>query len=334
MLDQSYTISSVDELEERIGERPATIDLKVIDHLDAGALEWIACSPLAVLGLACSDGLRATLAGGTPGFMEADRTTLRIPRDSIDEAPNIEPGAGFGSLLVAPQIGETLRINGSIIECKVDCYIVQVDECFIHCAKAMLRSDFWKVAEREAPIGERSDLLSSARFLALVSMDDKSRVDVSPKGDPAGSLVRSEGNELWIADRPGNLKADSFNNMLAQPKIAGLLLEPRNSQILQFSGNARASTNPLKNVLAVDGKNPKIAMQIELDEVQERKSKALQSSKIWLLPKPALKGSKTLLGHLRLNKETTLAKSLGSAYPPEADALQQGLDKDYSANLY
>ncbi|MEM6907831.1 MAG: pyridoxamine 5'-phosphate oxidase family protein [Pseudomonadota bacterium] len=331
---QDYTVASVDELEAQIGERPATIDLKVIDHLDEGALKWIAFSPLAMLGVGGSFGLRASIAGGAPGFIDADRTSIRVPRDSLDEDLNIEAGSGFGSLLLVPQIGETLRINGTVAKCTRDYWEVRVEECFIHCAKALIRSDFWKVAEHEALTDEGCDLLSSVRFLALVTMDDKGRVDVSPKGDPPGLLVRSSGDEFWIADRPGNLKADSFNNMLAQPKVAGLLLEPGNRQILKFSGNARPSTHPVKNVLAVDGKAPKIAMQVALNEISSRKSKALQSSKIWLLPKPALKGSNILLGHLRLNKEATLAKSLGSAYPPEADVLQQGLERDYSANLY
>ena len=35
-------VTTVDALEDRVGKLPAPADLKVIDHLDEGALSWIA----------------------------------------------------------------------------------------------------------------------------------------------------------------------------------------------------------------------------------------------------------------------------------------------------
>ncbi|WP_443971467.1 hypothetical protein [Sphingobium sp. CR28] len=48
------------------------------------------------------------------------------------------------------------------------------------------------------------------RFLALATSNSDGYADLSPKGDPAGLIVKIEGNTLRFADRPGNKRIDSF----------------------------------------------------------------------------------------------------------------------------
>jgi uncharacterized protein len=59
-------------VEAVIGKTPPQMGLKVIDHRDAGALRWIATSPLAFLGFGTGGGMLAELAGGAPGFAHVD----------------------------------------------------------------------------------------------------------------------------------------------------------------------------------------------------------------------------------------------------------------------
>lgn len=59
----SGPIASIDALESVIGKTPGAMHLKVIDHLDAGALRWIAAAPLMFAGFGDAAGMSATLGG-------------------------------------------------------------------------------------------------------------------------------------------------------------------------------------------------------------------------------------------------------------------------------
>ena len=51
-------------------------------------------------------------------------------------------------------------------------------------------------------------------------------LDVSPRGDPAGFVVVADERTLLIPDRRGNNRADSLNNLIADPRIALLVPDP------------------------------------------------------------------------------------------------------------
>src|SRR3546814_2019229 len=74
--------------------------------------------------------------------------------------------------------------------------------------------------------------------MALATIDAAGRADLSPKGDPAGAMAHIAGDQLWFADRPGNRRADSFRNIIAQPLIAAALLIPGSSHIAIIRGTA------------------------------------------------------------------------------------------------
>src|SRR3546814_15012643 len=74
--------------------------------------------------------------------------------------------------------------------------------------------------------------------MALATIDAAGCADLSPKGDPAGAMAHIAGDQLWFADRPGNRRADSFRNIIAQPRIAAALLIPGSSHIAIIRGTA------------------------------------------------------------------------------------------------
>ncbi|WP_108835519.1 pyridoxamine 5'-phosphate oxidase family protein [Tateyamaria sp. Alg231-49] len=50
-------------------------------------------------------------------------------------------------------------------------------------------------------------------FVAIASSDASGRMDVSPKGDPAGFIKVLDPTTLAIPDRIGNKRGDTFHNI-------------------------------------------------------------------------------------------------------------------------
>ena len=105
----------------------------------------------------------ASPRGGPPGFVKTpDERTLLIPdapgNNRLDSLENILATGRVGLLFLIPGVDETLRVNGSAVLsraegdldlCKDDRRIpkvvirVSVQEAYLHCAKAFMRSRLW-----------------------------------------------------------------------------------------------------------------------------------------------------------------------------------------------
>lgn len=144
---------------------------KVLSELEEHSLNFILLSPFLVVSSTSSDGrMDASPRGGDPGFVKVSKDQLFIPdfkgNNRIDSLINISQTGRVGLLFMIPGIDETLRVNGSAtittdpaILSKVDdngksplsCIVVQVEEVFLHCAKAFMRSALWSDKNRIDP---------------------------------------------------------------------------------------------------------------------------------------------------------------------------------------
>ena len=152
------------ELRARFGPVGPLAAQKVLDHLDAYALRFVALCPFLVLASADAEGhVDASPGGDAPGFVAAPNArTLVIPdrrgNNRIDSFVNILTNPNVGLILFVPGIDETLRVNGTaaithdhallepmVAQGKVPAagLVVQVREVFFHCAKALIRSRLW-----------------------------------------------------------------------------------------------------------------------------------------------------------------------------------------------
>ncbi|RZK04059.1 MAG: pyridoxamine 5-phosphate oxidase [Novosphingobium sp.] len=330
-------IDSVDKLEAVIGKRPPVVDLKVIDHLDETALRWLAASPLAFVTTGDAREIAITLAGGAPGFATGDRETLRLPLATIDDPALLRPGAAFASLFLAPGIGETLRINGTVTAIDADTALVRVEECYGHCAKALIRSDFWSAGRLDDAPATAAGFVDAGRFLALATIDDNGHADLSPKGDPAGCMTRMDGAALWFADRPGNRRTDSFRNLIAQPRMAGALLIPGSTQIVILRGEALLTSDAAaRERFTVRDKAPLLAVRVAEPGLELRASPALERAALWPAGEKAegIDPARMFTAHVKLNKDKGLTARLGGLVMSIPGLMQKGLDSDYKNNLY
>jgi len=331
-------IASLEALEGVVGRTPPAIHLKVIDHLDETALRWIAHSPLAFIALAGDARVMATLAGGETGFADAERGLLRLPLDILDEPEVFHVGLGFGSLFLIPGIGETLRVNGAVAEITGGEAVIAVSECYVHCAKALIRSDFWQAQPVADVPADPAGFAAACRFVALATSDPAGGTDLSPKGDPAGAMVNlADDGTLWFADRPGNRRVDSFRNIIAHPDLGGVMIVPGSTTVGIVRGAAHLTDDEeCRARFTVEGKVPLLAVGVEQAAIHLRESAALKRAAIWPFTgtSPDIKPAKMFAAHLKLNKDKGIGAKLASAFVSIPGLMQKGLDKDYKDNLY
>ena len=143
--------------------------LKVLDHLDVHCRNFIALSPFLVLSTASTQGQTdASPRGDPPGFVAApDEHTLLIPdrpgNNQIDSLRNLAEQPHVGLLFFVPGMNETLRVKGTA-EIVTDAAVLEplavggkaplsalrvtVEEAFLHCGRALIRSRLWDPAVR------------------------------------------------------------------------------------------------------------------------------------------------------------------------------------------
>ena len=141
---------------------------KQMAALDPHARRFIELSPFVVLSTADAQGRQdASPRGGAPGFVHAvDAQRLWIPdapgNHRLDSLSNIVTTGRVGLLFLIPGVDETLRVNGGArlrdeadrlalfaADPRVRLVIeVDVEEVYLHCAKALMRSKLWSDAAR------------------------------------------------------------------------------------------------------------------------------------------------------------------------------------------
>jgi len=166
-----HAVTDLIALRERYREPHALVVDKVIDHLDAAARDFIAAAPFVVVATTGPRGTDASPRGGPPGFVATlDEHRLALGdlagNNRLDTFSNVVHQPAVGLLFVVPGLGETLRVNGRatlttdpevLDRTTIDgrrprvAMGVDVEACFLHCAKAFRRSSLWDPASWLSP---------------------------------------------------------------------------------------------------------------------------------------------------------------------------------------
>jgi len=157
-------IENENQLRELYGFPSGRAKVKVFSTLDKHAINFISKSPFIMLSTCDKNGtMDASPRGGNPGFIKVlNNEEIIIPdakgNNRVDSLINIVETGQVGILFLIPGVDETLRLNGTaFITTDVkyiemfssekilpkSCLIINVQEMFLHCAKALMRSKLW-----------------------------------------------------------------------------------------------------------------------------------------------------------------------------------------------
>jgi PPOX class probable FMN-dependent enzyme len=106
--------------------------------------------------------------------------------------------------------------------------------------------------------------------------------DVSPRGDPAGSVLVLDDHTLVLAERPGNRLADSLSNLIDNPHAGLLFVVPGMNETLRVNGRVTiVSDAPFFDRLTVRGKRPRLALVLHVEDLYLHCAKAMLRSSLW-----------------------------------------------------
>jgi PPOX class probable FMN-dependent enzyme len=125
--------------------------------------------------------------------------------------------------------------------------------------------------------------IARAPFVVVASSDSRGHIDVSPKGDAPGFVqVLDEGRTLAIPERLGNRRADTFRNVLQNPRVGLIFLVPGKPETLRVSGIARIVRDAwLRERMAVADRVPELALVVTVEEAFVHCTKCMVRSRMW-----------------------------------------------------
>jgi uncharacterized protein len=160
------------ELREFLGEPTELVKAKVADRLNPLTRQFIERSPFVVVATGRPDGgLDVSPRGDPAGFVRIpdDRTLLLPERPGnrlADTLTNLLEDDRIALLFLVPGVGDTFRVNGrarivddaellapSAVEGKAPRLglLVDIEEAFTQCPKALIRSDLWNPEKHVSP---------------------------------------------------------------------------------------------------------------------------------------------------------------------------------------
>jgi len=209
----SFEIAGEAALRRLYGHAEGLARRKAIGFLDKHARAFIQLSPFLTLATQSPEG-RADVSprGDPPGFVRVlDEKHLLIPDRSgnnrLDSLTNILANPAVGLLFIIPGFDDTLRVNGrarltrdpallaglemqgKAPKCGI---VVEVEEVFLHCAKAFRRARLWD-AEAQVP---RSRLPGLARMILEQTEEAKQMAEAEIRAADEG-LERHYREELY-----------------------------------------------------------------------------------------------------------------------------------------
>ncbi|MEB3372206.1 MSMEG_1061 family FMN-dependent PPOX-type flavoprotein [Saccharopolyspora mangrovi] len=196
-----------DEIRASLGEPDAMMKVKKQARLDRHLRRFIAHSPFLSMATADAEGnVDCSPRGDHPGFVKVlDDCTLAIPdrpgNHIADSFHSLASHPGLGLLSFVPGVRETARVNGSgyatddaevLARMQTEgrtpslAIVVQAEEAFLHCGRALLRSRLWDPASQAL-----AEEIPSAGEIAA----DQFGIDVEP--DTLNSMLEHEYQRLY-----------------------------------------------------------------------------------------------------------------------------------------
>jgi uncharacterized protein len=191
---QEHLVTTQDEITRLYGAPDDVVKIKAIPQLDEHCRAFIAGAPFVVVATCGEDGTSdASPRGGAAGFCDVTGpATIVIPDQPgnrrLDTVRNIVATGQIGLLFLIPGLRETLRVNGraaissdpQLLASYADgrrppvaAIVVDVEEAYLHCAKAFIRSGLWDPGSWERPEGLASPARIWRDHIALAELTEE-----------------------------------------------------------------------------------------------------------------------------------------------------------------
>lgn len=169
-------------------------------------------------------------------------------------------------------------------------------------------------------------MIAHSSFYCLATAHADGSLDVSPRGDPPGSVVVVDSTTLLLPDRRGNNRLDSLTNATQRPQVALLFLVPGVLETLRVSGTAEIIQDESRLKQAtIAGQIPTTGMLVHVTKTCLQCGKAVKRAGLWeetyRIERDRLASFGTMLA-----EQTQTGQS--------AAELDQSIDESYQNRLY
>ncbi len=180
-------IASIEQLEAIYSGITEASTAKVADRITPQYRQLIEGSPFAALATSGPEGLDCSPRGDLAGFVRVhDERTLMMPdrrgNNRVDSLRNIVRDPRVALLFLIPGLTTTFRVNGrAFLETDqglLDSFmvdgraprsviVVEVEEAYFQCARALIRSELWNPEKHRSP----REFPTPGQILAALSED-------------------------------------------------------------------------------------------------------------------------------------------------------------------
>ncbi|MEJ6401604.1 pyridoxamine 5'-phosphate oxidase family protein [Yoonia sp. 2307UL14-13] len=171
------------------------------------------------------------------------------------------------------------------------------------------------------------DFIARSPFVCIGTQAADGTADVSPRGDPCGFVKVLDERTLLIPDRPGNNRLDTLSNIVSNPSVGLLFMIPGYDETMRVNGMAHVTRDP--KLLAVQEREPRVAIVVTVAEVFIHCAKAFRRSKLW--DPEALQDRSEMPSLIKIVLDQTSGAPEDAA---EQKKLDDDLEESYRRSLY
>ena len=152
----------------------------------------------------------------------------------------------------------------------------QLAELYRRPSDVVMNKDTHRIDEGVMSFLERST------FVLVGTSSADGKLDVSPRGGPAGFVKAIDDHRLVIPDMNGNNRLDTIRNIVENPEIALLFLVPGLGETLRLNGRACITTDDeILDLFTDELRRPKSAIGVNLEEAYLHCAKSFRRGGIW-----------------------------------------------------
>lgn len=168
--------------------------------------------------------------------------------------------------------------------------------------------------------------IAEAPFALLGTYGRDGQCDVSPRGDRPSVARLIDPKTLVLAERPGNRRADSLQNIIETGRVGLLFVIPGLGETLRVNGTACViQDEEVLATLDVQGKQPAVAIAVEVQECYLQCAKALIRSRLWEPPQPLKTPNLSCFAEILID-QTNVDETI--------ESLDEKIQQSYAERLY